>query len=143
MHILAATIDDADSIASLLHQLGYPATKSLVESKLSSFAGRTTDIVLIAKEEERVEGVISLHVQDLFHQEGRLGRITSLVINDQCRGKGVGRMLVQAADEFFIASECRRSEVTSGDHRPRAHTFYQEQGYQEDERRFVKHFRLP
>ena len=140
MHILPATIQDADSIASLLHQLGYPATKALVENKLSTFAGRKTDIVLIAKEEEIIEGVISLHVQDLFHQEGRLGRITSLVINDQRRGKGVGSMLVRAADEFFIASGCRRSEVTSGDHRPRAHSFYQGQGYQEDERRFVKHF---
>lgn len=140
MHILPATIDDADSIAALMHQLGYPTTKALVQIKLAAFAGRAMDRVLVAREDGSVVGVISLHVQDLFHQEGCLGRITSFVINERARGRGVGGMLVRAADDFFVASGCRRAEVTSGDHRPMAHAFYQQQGYQEDERRFVKHF---
>lgn len=76
----------------------------------------------------------------MFHQEGRLGRITSLVIDQEYRGLGVGALLVSEADHFFKRSGCVRAVVTSGDHRPQAHMFYQQQGYQQDERRFLKRF---
>ena len=45
-------------------------------------------------------------------------------------------------DAVFVAGGgpgARRVEVTSGDHRPAAHAFYQAIDYAVDERRFVEH----
>lgn len=69
-----------------------------------------------------------------------IGRITSLVIDSDQRGVGIGQLLVEAADQFFISSGCVRAEVTSGDQRADAHVFYQAQGYLPDERRFMKRY---
>ncbi|WP_235195286.1 GNAT family N-acetyltransferase [Pseudomonas brassicacearum] len=96
--------------------------------------------MLLAQDGENIVGVISLHVLELFHQPGRLGRITSLVVDDNFRGQGVGAKLVAAADAFFTSQLCIRAEVTSSDHRIEAHTFYQRLGYAADERRFVKQY---
>ena len=88
--------------------------------------------------DERIVGCLSAHAHELFHVPGRLGRITSMVVDANARGHGVGRALVDRAMAFFQERGCVRVEVTSGDHRPGAHVFYQSVGFIVDERRFVK-----
>lgn len=68
-----------------------------------------------------------------------LGRITSLAVRVEARGKGIGKVLVAAAEEWAWGAGAQRMEVTSGEHRPGAHAFYQALGYLLDERRFIKH----
>lgn len=131
---------DAASIATLLEQLGYRASEQLVCEKIGLLGASPMDAVLVVEDEGAIIGVISLHVFELFHQIGRIGRITSLVVSESARGKGVGALLVSKADSFFCALGCVRAEVTSGDHRPTAHAFYRNQGYAPDERRFIKRF---
>ena len=140
MEIRKALAADAEAISRLLNQLGYHASSALVREKLETLNSSAGDKVLLALDSDRIAGVISLHVLELFHQPGKLGRITSLVIDDAYRGRGAGTMLVSAADAFFIEQGCVRAEVTSGDHRAQAHAFYQQQGYTPDERRFVKRY---
>lgn len=140
MKIRNALLTDAESVSKLLEQLGYQASPQLIRNKLEALGVSTCDTVLLAQDGENIIGVISLHVLELFHQPGRLGRITSLVVDDDFRGQGIGAMLVAAADAFFTKKLCVRAEVTSSDHRIDAHTFYQRQGYAADERRFVKRY---
>jgi N-acetylglutamate synthase-like GNAT family acetyltransferase len=139
-NIRLAETSDASKIAELLAELGYVASPALVISKITVLAGSPNDLVLVAENENVIAGVISLHVTELFHTAGRIGRITGLVIASDKRGEGVGKLLVEAADAFFRSTSCVRAEVTSGDHRPEAHMFYQAQGYLADERRFVKRY---
>lgn len=140
MEIRKALNVDADVISNLLNQLGYQISPKLIQEKLEIFGSSTTDAVLVAQDGDDIIGVISLHVLELFHQPGRLGRITSLVVDDAFRGQGVGAMLVSAADVFFAEQRCIRAEVTSGNHRAQAHKFYRQQGYEPDERRLVKRY---
>lgn len=140
INIRAAEVSDAVTIANLLEQLGYIASSSLVAHKITLLAGNPSDLVLVAEDDGIVAGVISLHVTELFHAAGRIGRITSLVIASDKRGEGMGKSLIQAADAFFIAAGCVRSEVTSGNQRSEAHAFYQSNGYLPDERRFLKRY---
>ena len=53
---------------------------------------------------------------------------------------GAGTALLNATDEFFRLQNCARAEVTSGDHRPAPHSFYEAHGFAPDERRFVKRY---
>ena len=135
-----ATDNDAADISKLLAELGYPATPDLVVGKLAELRCTANGTVIVAVEAEELAGVISLHLIDLFHSPGRLGRITALVVASGRRRTGIGASLVRKADEFFQLNGCVRSEVTSGDHRPAAHAFYNSLGYLPDERRFLKHY---
>ena len=140
MKIRNALLTDAESVSKLMDQLGYQASPELIRYKLEALVDSTCDTVLLALDGEQIIGVISLHVMELFHQPGRLGRITCLVIDNDFRRQGVGAMLVAAADVFFKKRRCVRAEVTSGENRAEAHTFYQRQGYAVDERRFIKRY---
>ena len=138
MEVREALLSDATSIVSLMKQLGYKVTIELIQQKLTAFNKTPIDIVYVATDKNMIIGIISCHLTSLFHQEGSSGRITSLVIDENSRGLGVGRALVNTAEEFFMNSGCVKSEVTSGDHRSEAHKFYQSCGYKLDERRFIK-----
>ncbi len=86
-----------------------------------------------------VAGFLSFHAIPLFHEPGRLGRITAMAIDPAFQRQGVGRALVAAAEVFAIQSGCQRMEVTSGDRREKdAHVFYRALGYDSDCRRFLK-----
>lgn len=139
--IRLAVVADATEIAGCLSALGYGTSASLVAERLASIATSLTDAVFVAfaARQTSLLGVISVHLLPLFHAPGFLGRITSLAVNSEARGKGVGKALVTAAEEWAWNKDSRRMEVTSGDHRQSAHAFYQAAGYSLDERRFIKH----
>ena len=132
---------DAAEIARCLDALGYGTPASLVRERLARFARSDGDAVFVAGGEPgaRLLGVASVHVLPLFHAAGYLARLTALAVVEEARGAGVGRALVAAVEAWAWALGARRVEVTSGDHRPAAHAFYQAIGYASDERRFVKH----
>ncbi len=140
--VRSACSTDANRISELLRQLGYSADLALVHERLGSIAASAADAVLVVEGGDRVVAVVSLHTFDLFHQAGRIGRITAFVVDPELQGQGLGSMLIQAADDFFQRAGCVRAEVTSGDHRPRAHAFYKSHGYAPDERRFLKRYDL-
>lgn len=133
-----ATENDAASISALLHELGYSLEVAHTRKNIALLSSSSRDTVLVAEAASAVAGVLSFHVMPLFHVAGNLGRITSLVVSSQWQRHGVGRKLVQAAEDFAWSQGCLRIEVTSGDQREDAHKFYQNLGYQLDERRFIK-----
>lgn len=140
MKIRKANKSDSSDISKLMAQLGYPVTPEIIDSKLVEFEATPIDTVFLAELDGRVVGSISCHITSLLHQEGSSGRITSLVIDKECRKMGIGKLLVQEAEDFFIKSGCVKSEVTSGDHRSEAHLFYESCGYELDERRYLKKY---
>ena len=136
-----AELADAEQISVCLSALGYGTSAALVAEKLAALRECPADAVLVAIDAPpgRVLGVISVHVIPLFHAPGNVARITALAVRTDAQGRGAGRALVAAAEAFAWANDCRRIEVTSGDHRVGAHAFYQALGYALDERRFLKH----
>ena len=140
MKIRNARHEDVDNLVYFMSELGYPSSNEIIEENLSAYGSTDGYEVLVAEHEGKILGCISLHVIKLFHLEGNIGRITSLVVSPNNRGKGVGKALIEAADTFFKKMGCVRAEVTSADYRQGAHIFYQSHGYVLDSRRFIKHF---
>jgi GNAT superfamily N-acetyltransferase len=131
---------DAAAIAVCLAALGYDTSTTLVGEKLSTLMGSSSDTVLVAEDPaNEIVGVVSIHILPLFHAAGNLARLTALAVAAGHQRKGVGRVLVAAAEAFAWEHDCRRVEVTSGDHRETAHKFYHALRYEMDERRFIKH----
>jgi predicted N-acetyltransferase YhbS len=129
---------DASVISELLAALGYPSAPAQVQDRLADVSASPHTVIFVAESDSQVVGALSFHCIPLFHTDGFLGRITSLVVSPTFQRRGVGRMLVAAAEEFARAHGCARVEVTSGEHRPQAHFFYESLGYQPASRRFVK-----
>jgi GNAT superfamily N-acetyltransferase len=139
-NVRQAGIADAAEIAACLGALGYGTPASFVSERLGSFANSPVDAVFVATISGHTSllGVVSVHLLPLFHAPGLLGRITSLAVIDEARGKGVGKALVAAAEDWAWSKGAQRIEVTSGDRRADAHAFYHSVGYSLDERRFIK-----
>ncbi|QDD67265.1 N-acetyltransferase [Herbaspirillum seropedicae] len=122
--------------------MGYDSTAEEVGERIASVQRSSTDMVLVATSAEHVIGCISLHVMPLFHAAGFLGRVTSLVVDAGCRGQGIGKALMESANEWFVTNGCVKVEVTSGDQRESAHQFYESLGFSRDGQRFSKKISL-
>jgi GNAT superfamily N-acetyltransferase len=136
--IRAASPDDSKQLAALVEQLGYRADERFIRDQLAQLASQPGTTVFVADDNGAITGLLCLSIIPLLHVSGGLGRISALVIDSQFRGKGVGRRLVAEAEEFAWNTGCARIEITSGDHRPDAHAFYEAIGYFQDCRRFIK-----
>jgi len=133
-----ASSEDSSRIATLLTGLGYPADEKFARERLEYLSVREDDAVWVAECAGEVAGFLSFHVTPLFHAAGGLGRITALSVDARFHRRGIGGMLVAAAESFGWERGCLRIEVTSGDHRADAHAFYETAGYGLDCRRFIK-----
>ncbi|MEO8706712.1 MAG: GNAT family N-acetyltransferase [Kofleriaceae bacterium] len=136
--IRTATDGDASALATLLEQLGHPATPERILSRLARMANEAGQHVLVAELEGTVVGLATVWIRHLITADTPLARIGSLVVDDARRSQRIGRQLVTAAETIAREAGCDRIEVTSGEHRTRAHDFYRALGYEERPRRFVK-----
>jgi GNAT superfamily N-acetyltransferase len=136
--IRPATSDDSKQLAALVEQLGYPADEGFIRDRLAQLTSLPGTTVFVADDQGAVIGLSCFSIISLLHVEGGLGRISALVVDSQFKGQGVGRRLVTEAEEFAWNNGCARIEITSGDHRPDAHAFYEAIGYCQDCRRFIK-----
>ncbi len=128
----------APRMAELLGQLGYPTEPGEVRKRISILFKSRADCLWVAQSGEKVVGLLAFHLTPLFHAPGNLGRITTLVVDENFRGKGIGRLLVETAEKWGWDRDCTRIEVTSGDWRSQAHRFYLDLGYAMESKRFIK-----
>ncbi|MDP9227196.1 MAG: GNAT family N-acetyltransferase [Actinomycetota bacterium] len=130
--------EDAGDLTDLLSQLGYPASQSELERRLEAIDHLPDDLVLVVEAAGELVAVASLHIGQLFHLDGRWGRITSVVVREEWRHQGIGRQLLGNVEEMARARGCVLLGVTSGDWREDAHEFYRRMGYEEAGRQFLK-----
>ena len=135
--IRAATENDAAEMARLFEILGYPIPVATIGERLAAFTA-AGEIALVAANQTRLVGLVTLHVTPVLHRPGPVGRLTSLVVDDSTRGQGVGRALVAAAEAIFRERGCAMIEVTSNERRVGAHAFYERLGYSRTSLRFAK-----
>ena len=65
-------------------------------------------------------------------------RVTALVVEHPARHHGVGRLLMEHAEQIGSAAGCEFVELTSAMNRAEAHAFYRSIGYEPNSFRFRK-----
>ena len=130
MTIRRARANDAQQIAELSGQLGYPAKPAQVSERLRRLVPVSQHAVFVAESPEAgVIGWIHVSVTHLLESDTR-AEVNGLVVADGQRSLGAGAKLLEAAEQWARKRGCKNVNVRSNVIRERAHTFYLRQGYE-------------
>ncbi|MEV9154268.1 GNAT family N-acetyltransferase [Klebsiella variicola] len=135
--IRAAESKDIPSLKTLFLQLGYQTETAIIEQRIT--APQSMMSALVAETENAVCGVIVINFILPVHENRLWALISALVIEESSRGSGIGQQLLHAAERLARDIQCAQIELSSSEKRIRAHQFYENNGYKEVRKRFVKH----
>ena len=127
--IRCARTYDAPALAALCDELGYPATRQQVVTRLAAIEASPTAKVFVAEDSHGI--VIGwLHIVQTPHLvDDDTAEILGLVVADGTRGRGIGAALLDAAETWSRARGARELCVRSRVERERAHGFYERAGF--------------
>ena len=129
---------DAAVIAELLDQLGYPTTAAEVPERLRRIRGEGRGEVFVSVVAGEVGGLISVQVGPGLTRSEDAAYVSTLVVAEEIRGKGVGRELLEVAEDYARKHGCPRIVVATANHRSGAHAFYERLGWEWTGRRYGK-----
>ena len=125
--IRLAQIADAGHLVRLTAQLGYDITIEEASDRLQRAMSRADQRFFIADDGRPVGWLHAARVE--YFESGACVVINGLVVDSGCRGAGVGRLLLQQAEQWAREEGVGIVRVWSSDQRHRAHRFYDREGY--------------
>ena len=131
-----ANVGDADAIAPLTTQLGYPTDASATRRRLERLLKSDRDAVLLADRDGRVVGWIHVGLVDSLEND-TVAAIHGLVVDKTFRSHGIGAMLLKAGEEWARDNGVHRIRLRSNIIRDRAHAFYERAGYAKVKQQFT------
>lgn len=132
LKIRRARRGDAEWIARLSAELGYPATAAQVATRLRQLKPTSKHAVFVAESPGAATGLIGwLHVSvsHLLEIDMR-AEVNGLIVAEGHRSAGAGAKLLEAAEEWARRRGCSGMNVRSNVIRERAHGFYERNGYE-------------
>ena len=134
----SAMIADADDVARLLSELGYPCEIDDAAERIDAIAANDRQALVLARRDGAVCGLVALDFMYYLPLGTITCRVTALVVTPTAQGLGIGRQLLKEAERRARSGGAARIELTSGSQRTEAHAFYRACGYKDSSVRFVK-----
>lgn len=134
----SAMIADADDVARLLTDLGYPCETEDAAERIDAIAANDRQALVLARRDGAVCGLVALDFMYYLPLGTVTCRVTALVVTPTAQGLGIGRQLLKEAERRARGGGAARIELTSGSQRTEAHAFYRACGYKDSSVRFVK-----
>lgn len=140
VQVRAAKIEDINSIASLLAQMGYPQDLSILEPKIKRLIEDGNELLLVAHIQNQVCAFISMHYVPQLAVEGDYARISYFCVDEKFRSLKIGKILLSHVEQLAQARRCDRVELRSANYRKDAHRFYLANNYLDSPKFFIKKF---
>lgn len=122
-------VSDAAAVAGLATQLGYPAIEAEIRRRFDRLSGRQDAALFVAERSDgNILGWIHVQLTSLLESDDR-GEIWGLVVDEIARGTGIGRRLVEAAEQWAGHAGVSIMVVRSNQVRTSAKGFYEHLGY--------------
>jgi len=134
----SASLIDADDVATLLSELGYPCDRLEAAQRIAAITENDRQALVVARSEGMVSGLVALDFMYYLPLGTTTCRITALVVTPAARGQGLGRQLLREAERRARTGGAARLELTSGSQRTDAHAFYKACGFGDGTLRFIK-----
>ena len=121
--------DEAAALADLSTQLGYPSDAETMRERLMQVRDAGAGEVFVAV--DAASAVLGwTHVVPRLHiEEVPFAELAGLVVGDSARSRGIGALLLRAAEDWARNRGFARLRVRSNVVRERAHRFYLREGY--------------
>jgi GNAT superfamily N-acetyltransferase len=130
-HLREAVTADAEELAVLCGELGYPASASTMRERMRQITGHDDHWVLVATDRAN-QPVAWIHAFISHYLESdRCAEIGGIVVSEQLRGRGIGGRLLAACEEWALARGVQIIRVRSNVSRNRAHRFYLAADYEQ------------
>lgn len=129
---------DIAALAGLMTDLGYPCTPERMRDRFVRISAHPAYHTLVAEYGGRVIGMVGLETGLYYEMDGGYARVSAFVVAAGYRRRGVGAALIGAAERRAREAGAHYIFLNSGRHRPDAHSFYEESGYELTGYRFSK-----
>lgn len=121
-------LSDAAEAAQLSAELGYPVATDMMEARLRQFALLKNHVVFAACLQDHVIAWIDVGIVHHLQSEP-YGEIGGLIVSAAHQGCGIGRKLVEAAENWIAGQRILKVLVRSQIAREGAHAFYLRQNF--------------
>jgi ribosomal protein S18 acetylase RimI-like enzyme len=128
--IRLAQLSDAQEIAILSKELGYPATTAEISDRLELLLPNPMHLVLVAEatDNSSLLGWLASE-RRITLESGVRFEIVGLVVSERARRQGIGRALLEASERWVVGHSGSNVNVRSNILRPESHGFYESLGY--------------
>ena len=121
---------DAPAVAALCKQLGYDLSVQQTQENITAVVASKGHDAFVAASENKVIGWIGL-AQAIQIETSLYCEIRGLVVDEQYRNRGVGKLLVEEAKEWCRENGIKRLRLRCNMIRTEAHLFYQHLNFKE------------
>ncbi len=124
-------INDIDILSKLIFQLGYQISLNDMKQTIITYLHNSNYRAYVAIANEKLIGVAAIIINDYFHKNEKFAIVSTLIVDENFRGKKVGTMLMDFIEKYAKEKGCICMELKSGQHRVKdgTHNFYKDRGY--------------
>ena len=128
LSIRNAEIKDSESIAELSDQLGYKSNNDIIQNRLTEILKNNDNCVFVVLENEEIIGWIhGFYTRRV--ESNSLVEIGGLVVDENYRKRGIGKILVERINKWAESKECKKVRVRCNTVRKETHIFYEKIGF--------------
>ncbi|WP_316345323.1 GNAT family N-acetyltransferase [Clostridium sp.] len=133
--------NDILGICKLINlELGYKVSIEDLKNRIMQMQEESNYNIFIALQNNQVVGFIGIQISLAFEISGKIMRIIALSISEKYQKQGIGRKLMQAAEEYGKMKQVTAVVLNSGLSREGAHKFYEKQGFYKKGYSFFKKY---
>ncbi|WP_339271048.1 GNAT family N-acetyltransferase [Paenibacillus sp. FSL R5-0470] len=136
IHIRTTSFSDTQDIAKLSSELGYPLNIEQLADRLQDIRNRKDHVIYVAESDRQLIGWIHASVRMLIESPPFV-EIGGLVVDQQHRGVGTGKQLVEACERWAAQIGVNKLRVRTNQTREDAVRFYTRIGFSQKKAQFV------
>lgn len=129
MQITRMQLADLEQVGTLAAQLGYSCISSDLNRRFEQIYPLSSHALFVAKNGARVIGWIHLTIETLSLLGEPRADVSGLVVDESCRGEGIGKALLHAGEEWAKSRGLPLIRIRTNTKRSDAHRFYSREGY--------------
>jgi len=140
MEIRAATAAEAPGLAAFLTAAGHVIDPRVLAERLAALRD-TPSAALVAVRWGPQSGLVVFHWYRTLQAQRPIAQITTLVVSEEERRRGVGRLLIKAAAQAARTAGCGDLEIATTSAALSLREFCRATGFAEAGQRFVRSLR--
>ena len=125
-------LSDVQAVTGLTKELGYPSTEEEMNVRMKKIIDNPLYRTLIAVKEEEVVGYCGIFLYDCWEHNEPILRVEVLVVKTEARRYGIGKVLMEKAEQWARERGASIISLNSGNRAEResAHKFYPSLGFE-------------